>query len=254
MGDPGSAAAVQLKMGVEVALQLAGNPRFFQITSRAPGGQVGTTVRVAKAQKSKAQGSLRVVVLKRRPLTISIRPVQVRDAQGKPALHCKKNFDTEILLRRTNAVYTPQTNIVFKLGSTAPAPMDNEAEIAKALGDSSPKAMLPQTVEFDTFSKMFKKLREQENPKADFTIFLVERITHGGDDRVVFGVSDTQGKFSLVSDSGRDEDMKTMEHEIGHLFGESDDNSSEDVLMSQGTDGTKVPFADVIKIFNKNFS
>ena len=51
-----------------------------------------------------------------------------------------------------------------------------------------------------------------------------------------------------------------MPHEIGHYFGTlgkgslyGDNNTSEDLLMSQGTDGTKVPFEDVIKYFNTNY-
>ena len=51
-----------------------------------------------------------------------------------------------------------------------------------------------------------------------------------------------------------------MPHEIGHYFGTlgkgslyGDDNTSEDLLMSQGTDGTKIPFEDVISYFNTNY-
>jgi hypothetical protein len=47
--------AIPLKMAVEVNLQLAGNPQFFQITGKKLGGQVGTTLRVAKSQKSKSR-------------------------------------------------------------------------------------------------------------------------------------------------------------------------------------------------------
>jgi hypothetical protein len=70
-GDPGAMYAPMLKMAVEINLQLAGNPRFFQITGKAPGGQAGTTVRVAKTQKSKADGALRAVVLRPRPLKLT---------------------------------------------------------------------------------------------------------------------------------------------------------------------------------------
>jgi len=52
-----------------------------------------------------------------------------------------------------------------------------------------------------------------------------------------------------------------MPHEIGHFFGTlakgslyDDNNTSEELLMSSGTDGTKIPFDDVIKYFNKNYN
>src|SRR6202022_3011829 len=53
-GDQGAVYATMLKLALEIKLQLVGSPRFFQITGKALGGQAGTTVRVAKTQKSKA--------------------------------------------------------------------------------------------------------------------------------------------------------------------------------------------------------
>jgi hypothetical protein len=163
-----------------------------------------------------------------------------------------------VLLNRINAVWTPQANIVFALASFDPAPLDDQAAIANALGSSSPNPIVPPRIEFDDFVGMFEKLKDKEKPKADFTIFMVHRITHGG--YGVFGITRQKDGFALVSDDGRDEDMHTMAHEIGHYFGTlgkgrvyDDDNTSEDLLMSQGTDGTKIPFEDVIKYFNKNY-
>ena len=72
----GDSFAVQLKMAVDIGLQLLGQPQFFKITGKTLGGKKGTTVRVVKTQKSKAEESLQVVVLKPRRLSLSIRPVQ----------------------------------------------------------------------------------------------------------------------------------------------------------------------------------
>lgn len=258
-GDQGAVYATMLKLALEIKLQLVGSPRFFQITGKALGGQAGTTVRVAKTQKSKADGSLRVVVLRPRPLKLSIRPVQVRNDKGSLVYHCEKNYDTKVLLNRINAVWTPQANIVFELASSDPAPLDDQAAIAKAVRSTSPKATVPPIIDFDDFSEMFQKLKDKEKPKADFTIFMVQRMTHG-EGNAVYGTTNQKGGFALVSDDGRAEDEHTMSHEIGHYFGTlrkgslyGDDNSSEDMLMSQGTDGTKVPFEDVIKYFNTNY-
>jgi hypothetical protein len=252
--SPGAAVALQLKLATEVSQKFAHSGRFFRVTGNALGGAVGTMLLV----NPEPNLPLRVVVLRPRPLKLSIRPVQVRNNKGSLVYHCEKNYDTKALLTQINAIFTPQTNIVFEVAFSDPAPMDDEVAVAKVLGGSSQKAALPSIVDFDAFSDMFKKLKDKENPKLDFTIFLVHRITHGG--TYAFGVTDPKGGFALVSDDGRDEDMKTMAHEIGHYFGTlgkgklyGDDNSSEDLLMSQGTDGKKIPFADVIKYFNTNY-
>ena len=259
LGDPGAIAAIQLKMAIEIGLQLAGTPKFFQITAKGLAGEAGTKVRIARDRKAKAEESLRVVVLNPRPLKLSIRPVQVRGDKGNLVFHCERNYDAKTLLSRINAVWTPQTNIVFSLASFDPAPLDDQAAIAKATGNTGPKATVPRIIEFDDFSEMFQKLRDREKPKGDFTIFLVHRLTHGGN--ATFGTTNQKGGFALVSDDGRDDDQHSMPHEIGHFFGTvakgslyGDNNTSEDLLMSQGTDGTKIPFDDVTKYFNKNYN
>jgi hypothetical protein len=88
---------------------------------------------------------------------------------------------------------------------------------------------------------------------------MVHRITHGGN--ATYGTTNQNGGFALVSDDGRDEDQHSMPHEIGHYFGTlgkgkpyRDDPSSEDLLMCPGTDGTKIPFADVIAYFNTKYN
>jgi len=251
-GDPGSAAALQLKMAAVIDQQLAS--RFFTMSGKAFGSTKVFAVKGAKAGPE--DPSLQVAVLKKKTVKLSIRPVFVsRDKQGNPIFHCEKNFDTKVLLDRINAIWTPQTNIVFKLTSSDPAPMDDEVAIAKALGGPSARAALPKVVPFAVFKDMFKKLRDKETPKPNFTIFLVHQIS--GDLGNVYGKSDVPGGFALVSDDGRDEDMKAMAHEIGHLLGGADTNllgdKNEDLLMCQGDgDGKKIPFEDTTKIFNKN--
>jgi hypothetical protein len=258
----GDSFAVQLKMAVDIGLQLVGQPQFFKITGKTLGGKKGTTVRVAKTQKSKAEESLQVVVLKPRRLSLSIRPVQVSNNKGGWVYHCERYYDAKALLARTNDVWTPQANIVFTLASSDPAPLDDQEAIAKALGSSSPNPMVPPIIEFDDFKGMFQKIREKEKSKADFTIFMVHRITHGGEGNPAYGVTNQKGAFALVADDGRAEDMETISHEIGHYLGTltkgslyGDNNSSEELLMCSGeANGTKVPFQDVITYFNTNYN
>ena len=103
---------------VLIAAQFLGNPKFLRIIGKGLGHKAGTTMRVAKSRKSKAEGSLQAVVLKQRSLKLSIRPVQVRNNKGSLVNHCEKNDDTKALLRRINAVWTPQANIVFEPASS----------------------------------------------------------------------------------------------------------------------------------------
>ena len=73
---------------------------------------------------------------------------------------------------------------------------------------------MPPIIEFDDFSGMFQKLKDKEKPKANFTIFMVHRITHGGN--AVFGVTNQKGGFALVSDGGRDEDRNRKQNSFAH--------------------------------------
>ena len=222
------------------------------------GDKAGTTVRVAKSQRSKAEGWLRAVVLKQRSLKLSIRPVQVLDAKKNWVYHCERNYDAKALTGRVNAIWTPQANIVFSLTSFDPALLEDKEALAKALGTKSDSPLVPAVIEYDDFLGIFQKLKDKDKSKADFTIFMVHRFTHGGD--AVFGTTHLKGGFALVSDDGRNEDGTTMAHEIGHYFGTlgkgsyyGENNTSQDLLMSQGTDGTKIPFDDVISYFNTNY-
>jgi hypothetical protein len=253
--SPGAAVALQLKLATEVSQKLAHSGRFFRVTGNALGGAVGIMLLV----NPEPNLPLRVVVLRPRPLNLSIRPVQVRNNKGSLVYHCENNYDTKVLLDRVNAIWTPQANIVFALASSTPAPIVDEVRISQALGGWG--RTLPKIVEFNDFEDMFKDVKVNENPKADFTIFMVNGLTHGG--AAVRGITNTNYGFALVSDSGRAGDSRTMAHEIGHYFGtlgkggvlydEFYGNNQEDLLMGAGGDGTKVPFADVIKYFNTNY-
>jgi hypothetical protein len=131
---------VTIAMGFLIASQLSGNPRYFQITGKGLGDKAGTTVRVAPSRRAKAEGSLRVVVLKQRPLKLSIRPVQVRNDKGNLVFHCQKNYDPKALLRRINSIWTPQTNILFGPASFDPAILDDQAAIAKVSWKCQPQS------------------------------------------------------------------------------------------------------------------
>ena len=243
---------------VLIATQILGNPKFLRIIGKGLGDKAGTTMRVAKSRKSKAEGLLQAVVLKQRSLKLSIRPVQVRDVKKNWVYHCERNYDAKALLGRINAVWTPQANIVFALTSFNPARLEDEKALAEALGTKSENPLVPPIIEYNDFLGIFQKFRDNEKPKPDFTIFIVHRFTHGGLEGS--GTTHLKGGFALVSDDVSDENDTTMAHEIGHYFGTlgkgslyGDNNTSKDLLMSQGTDGTKIPFDDVIKYFNTNY-
>ena len=59
---------------------------------------------------------------------------------------------------------------------------------------------------------------EKEKSKADFTIFMVHHITHGGEGNPAYGVTNQKGAFALVSDDGRAEDWRLSLMRLGIIW------------------------------------
>ena len=193
------------------------NTRYFAISGTHP----LRSVEVTAVGPRGIEARLQVAVLKPRVVNLSIRPVQVRGAPQSDALvfHSKKPFDVKIMVDHMNMIWR-QANVVFNLVSSAPAPIIDEARIAKAYGLSSIQP-LPKTVIIDRVRDI---LNEQRDQKAELTLFLVEQCgqtDRGGSGRNIStpdGVSDHEFPVALIGDS-RAHIHELLAHEAGHLIG-----------------------------------
>jgi hypothetical protein len=168
--------------------------------------------------------------------------------------HTKLSFDAQKLCSEMNLLWTPQANVVFELVSSSPAVIDDQVQIAKILGLANQRAPLPRQVDIIKFAPLFVKLKD---PKAAYTIFLVERVA-GGD----LGATISEQAFGLVGD---DRTERTMAHEAGHWlgsfsgptgwvrYGHQSDRGSALLLMRAGGAGWKIPFDQTLSHFNSNY-
>ncbi len=242
--------------------------RTFEIHGLQPAGYRGEEVQaINTSEKNKVEAKLRVVVLKPKLVTVSIRPVQVRNSSGKLVHHSKLPFDAKKLIEEINLILTPQTAIVLSLGLTTPAPVLDEALIAKLLElKTVTKAPLPEVVSVDRFKGVFKDLRA---PKADVTIFAVQKVGSGlnqnGSAIEKTGTMDSNLKIGFVADnSDHFFYVRTMAHELAHFLGRrrTDNNTytgfddlytDADKLMHQGGSGWKIPLEHCLNYFNSGY-
>ena len=248
--------------------QVAANParRTFEIVGKNPAGYTGIDVEAIDPKSKKVEAKFHAVPMRPRKVTVSIRPVQVRDAAGILTLHSKLPFDAKKMLEWLTLIISPQTNIVFSLGLTTPAPVLDEAVIAKVMEyKPGTKAVVPNTIGMDRFRDVFVKLRD---PKADATVFLVEKtadgLTQNGAPIVVDGVMDSTNLIGFVSDL-KDVGLyaRLLAHEVGHYLGRyfndtkkktvgfDDLHSDANKLMHQGGSGWNIPFEHCLNYFNR---
>lgn len=264
-GDLGKRRRAQLALRTE--FNLANGRRTFEIHGRQTAGIQGVEVEAYNPVKKSVDARLRVVVLRARPVTVSLRVVHVMDESGKPAPHSKLKFEPDRLLEYLNLILTPQTNIVVSLGLTTPATLLDEARIAKALDLKAAKARLPELVSFDRFKDL---LAEQKDPDADCTIFLMRKVgsglnQNGSVREEVSGRMDSNLKIGMVADEAdKFFYARTLAHELGHFLGRSvqsdktyrgfpDLRSDADKLMQQGGSGWKIPVEHCVNHFNKTY-
>jgi hypothetical protein len=195
-----------LKDAVPILTVLAGlnsGKRLFMIGGRGHGGVVS-----AVKDRNHVEAKLTVVLMPAKPIKVALRQIQaVKDAKDF-ALLSQTSFDPAAILVHMNAVWTPQTNIVFSLGRTDPAPIK---EIAFDSG--GPSRTSPD------HSQALTKAKDQS---ADLTIFFAKSVfdpptgSHTPWTFAKNGYTDAENGFCAVAD-GRLE--FTIEHEEGHFLG-----------------------------------
>jgi hypothetical protein len=220
----------------------AGAIKIFNISSNSLVGWDVAKVQATKTNErtSKAEATLKVVVLSYISKTISIRPTQVRDGHGNK-VSFNAPVDPQRLLDEMNSIWKPQANIEFKLGRTDPALIeglkpDSKADVNDLL---------------DSFVK-------SKDPTADLTMFLVRKAF---DKREVDGVTRAKQGIALISDARLSN--RTFAHEAGHFLGSLNEHgkysqdygeqgTNPDYLMSRVGSGRRIPYSQVPD-FNKGY-
>ena len=226
-----------------VALLKGDRARLFKITAKERLGW-GLKIEAVKPGQKKPEAELKVIILKKMPVTISIRPVRVRDEKGTPVnSSAQKDFNPKALLDQINAIWTPQANVVFDLGKTDPVTLENlkpgqDADITKV--------------------PLRDELIGNKDPGAALTFFMVKRAVNK--DSKDLGVINSEAGISLISDDRSD---STMAHEAGHFLGALSESgkfsqryghqgTDASLLMRDGGAGRKIPY-EIVTDFNKGY-
>jgi hypothetical protein len=205
----------------------SGALRLFEISADVVPGMDKAYV-TAKDSKGVEKAKLKVLVLRPRPATISIRPVYV--IQGtQEVLLTKDSSGAQSLVDAMNAIWTPQANVVFTLESSDKAVI---------------KGISPQATGVDI---------------TNAAIMVNQALDNG---KVVNGVTDAKVGIALISDKRCD---STIAHEAGHYLGAVDDkgkfistyghpgSQAVKMLMRDAGSGRKIPYG-MVPDFNKGYT
>lgn len=237
----------EMELEKKVAALKNGAYRLFRVTGDSVPGLDVAKVEAKKAANSPtAIASLKVLVLRPRPVKVSIRPTQVLGSDKKPQNFMKPPFDAAALLAKMNAIWTAQANVVFSLGKSDPA------LIGGGLTPESTGADIKNPALLDS-------LKKQRDPDAGLTMFLVKQAYDGSD--VVNGVTNSEAGVALISDSRSE---STLAHEAGHYLGAVNEKgkflnryghkgTDPELLMRDGGAGWKIPFG-LVGDFNKGYT
>jgi hypothetical protein len=224
----------------------AGPFRLFKVTAKSvPGMDKVAAEAFPKNNRKNAQAKLKVLVLRPREVTISLRPAQVYSAAAKGYVNFTKiPFDPNQLRDEMNSIWTPQANLIFKLGKADPAPL-------KVLTENSQGADI---VDPATLNELVS-LKDGNN----FTAFFV-RSAFEGSDRPL-GVTDPKSGVALIGDNRTN---NTLAHEAGHYLGSYGENgkytgkfghqgTDVDLLMRDGGAGRRIPYS-LVPYFNRGYT
>lgn len=224
-----------------VTLLKSGTLRLFKITANK---HLGLGLKIeALSPKKTVETTLKVIILKQKPVKIAIRPVQVRDEKGGLVSSSKNLVDPKVLRDEMNAIWTPQANVVFELSKTDPVTID---------------PLKPGQDADITNENVKKAFMDKKDPDAMLTFFMVKRaVNRDGKD---LGVIDSQAGISLISDDRSD---STMAHEAGHFLGSLSESGKfsmryghqgkdENLLMRAGGAGRRIPYG-IVTDFNKGY-
>lgn len=159
-----------------------------------------------------------------------------------------------------NAIWRPQTNMLFELVPSTDLDVDQsdpktQAELTKAYGMNSPATFSPEsTVWADKTSAWFAKHRV---PGTHMTFFVVHKLLSGGEPvygkggDTPNGTTNRQLGVSFISDTRL---PSTFAHEAGHFVGDMGHDGTDIKLLMRGDGaGYKIPF-ELAKRFRESFA
>jgi len=224
-------------------------PRFFRILGTIKTGFPGTTVNLVPRTGGTAGATLQVAVVDQMVVKVAIRNVRARDAQGHMRFHAKRPCDPATEVARMNAIWRPQTNVVFELVASTDVEVDatnpkTAEELKGAYGIKTPPSFAPEsTVWADKLSPWFAKHRV---PGTHMTFFVVHKLLSGGNPDNGRGGEFPNGTMNRALGVGFIADSRlpsTFAHEAGHYVGDMSHLGSDIKLLMRGDgSGYKIPF------------
>lgn len=230
-------------------------PRFFRVLGTSKTGFPGTFVQaVPRSMPGRRAPSpvatLQVAVVDRMVFKVAIRNVRARDQQGNVRFHAKQPCDPTAEVANMNAIWTPQTNIVFELVESTDLVVDHndretQEELRKLHGlkpGYSATFVAGSTVHAEKYSGWFAK---HKVPGTQMTFFLVHQALSSGD--LEYGRSasyplGTMNRELGVSFISGTRWPRTFAHEAGHFLGQMGHEGADEELMGGEGGGYKITF------------
>ena len=240
-------------------------PRFFRVLGTIKTGFPGTFIRVAPKgmhgrRTSSTGATLQVAVVDRLVIKVAIRNVRARDQRGNMRYHAKRPCDPAKEVALMNAIWTPQTNILFELVPSTDLNVDHDDPttregLTKAYGLKIPATFYAESkIWSDKNSGWFAQHKVRG---THMTFFVVHMIHWGGDPEygkggyVANGTMNRELGVSFISDIRL---PGTIAHEAGHYVGDMDhDGENHKELMWGSGAGFKIPFKTA-KRFRESFA
>lgn len=229
-------------------------PRFFRVRGTTKTGFPGAFVKcVPRRTRQRRMASpavtLQVAVVDQMVVKVAIRNVRARSDRGEMRYHARRPCDPAAEVARMNAIWTPQTNIVFELVPSRDLDVDHtdpktQEGLTKAYGMKSPATFTAEsTVWADKNSPWFAQHR---TPGAHMTFFVVHKLLSGGDPVygkggiVPNGTMNRELGVSFIADTRL---PSTFAHEAGHFVGDMSHEGTDTRLLMRGEgSGYKIPF------------
>jgi hypothetical protein len=236
-------------------------PRFFRVLGTIQTGFPGTVVNLLprRSRGAPVAVKLQVAVVERLVIKVAIRHVRARDAQGRMRLHAKRPCDPAREVAQMNAIWTPQTNVVFELVPSTDVDVDqNDAKTSAALGKAyglkGPATFAAESTVWA--DKNWDWFAQYKVPGAQMTFFVVHQLHTGGDPvygkggETANGVMNRQLGVAFIADSRL---PSTFAHEAGHYVGDMGHKGTDIRLLMRGDgSGYKIPF-ELARHFRETF-